>query len=541
MTDVPGILCEESTHLENTCRLDFTRRATHHRLTTIICTIGAGSRNVNTLKRMIMNGMRIARLNLSHDSLEFHAETMRLIREASEAASKELGYLVQAAIALDTKGPEIRTGLLEGNPNLEVEIKANDNLRLSINRDLMDKGNRECIYVDYPNIINVVQPGMLVFVNDGSLKLIVKEVGVDCITCQVERGGMLGSHKKVNLPGATVDLPAVSEKDINDLKFGVENNIDMIFASSMRSEDAVNELRDVLKEKGREIKIISKIDCLQGLESIDKILNASDGILFSRNDVAIEIPSAKVFLAQKAVLARCNRAGKPVIVASELLESMRHRLRPSRAEICDLGNAILDGADCVMLSSETAVGRYPVQSVQMLANVAQEAESALWYKNIFQDLLDRNPSSIDAAHSVAIAAVDASRKTLASAIIVLTTSGRSAHLMARYKPRCPVLAVTRCNRSFRQCFLYRGIVPILYSELPNTNWLADIDARIQYAMNIAKRINIIKTGDTVVIVSPWKDGSGFTNTMRLVYAFYEQEDFDCIFKTDQKATKKIYQ
>uniref|UniRef100_A0A1B0BQL7 pyruvate kinase n=1 Tax=Glossina palpalis gambiensis TaxID=67801 RepID=A0A1B0BQL7_9MUSC len=184
---------------------------------------------------------------------------------------------------------------------------------------------------------------------------------------------MLGSHKKDNLPRATVDLPAVSEKDISDLKFDVENNIDMIFASAMRNQDAANELRDILKEKNK----------------IDKIPNASDGILFSRNDVAIEIPSAKVFLAQKAVLARCNRSGKPVIAASELLESMRYKLRPTRAEICDLGNAVLDGADCVMLSSETAVGRYPVQSVQMLASIVQEAESALWYKNIFSRLLGR--------------------------------------------------------------------------------------------------------------------------------------------------------
>lgn len=458
-------LQEYDSRLEHTCNLNFSKSASHYRLTGIIGTISKASRSIEILKKMIMAGMTIARLNFSHETHELHAETIRLLHNAEDECSKQNGYLVQVAVALDTKGPEIRTGLLETGPNAQIELKVNDNIRLSTNSDLMNKGNRECIYVDYENIINVVQPGNLVYINDGSLRLVIKEVGVDCITCQVQVGGMLGSRKKVNLPGVFIDLPAVSEKDINDLKFAVEQKIDIIFASSMRNAAAVNKVRSVLGEQGKNIKIIAKIDCEQSLHNLDEIIHAADGVLFANADVAIEIHYAKVFLAQKAVMARCNRAGKPVILATKLLESMRHSNLPTKAEVSDLGNAILDGADCVMLSSETAIGPYPVESIACMSEICREAELALWYRHMFEDLLLRNPAVIDPAHSVAIAAVEAAKKTLASTIIVLTVSGKSSYLLAKYRPRCPILAVTKCMQTFKQSHLYRGVIPIMYTGI----------------------------------------------------------------------------
>ncbi|XP_058977412.1 pyruvate kinase-like [Musca domestica] len=516
------------------CHLIFNEPASQYRRTSIISSISKASQDPQILQQMIMAGMNIARLNFSHDTQMFHEKSLQLLHEAAEHCSQELGRNIQIALALDTKGPEIRTGLLEAGSNAEIELKPNDNFRLSINRDLMDKGNRDFIYVDYERIIDVLLPGYLVYINDGAVELVVKELGVDCVVCQIRRGGTLGSRKKINLPGVNVDLPAVSEKDRSDLKFALKHYFDMIFASTVRNAEAVKEIRSVLGPKGKELKIIAKIDCLQSLQNIDELLSEADGILFDRADLAIEIPPAKIFLAQKAIAELCNKAGKPIIIASQLLASMCKKPTPTRSEVADLGNAILDGADCVMLSAETAIGKYPVESVAMMDGIVREFELALRRGNGVIDI----PLTLDPVNTVAISAVNAANKTKASAIIVLTTSGRSAHLLAKYHPKCPILAVTRCSRSFRQCFLYRGIVPILYTEKLDDNWLEGVDVRIQYALNIAKRIGIVKTGDTILIVSPWKDGAGFTNNLRLIYAYFEQDDIDCMVQGDRKSTKK---
>lgn len=457
------MLDEENTLLGHMCKLNFTQPVSQQRLTTVVGTISKSSRNKDVLKKMIISGMRIARLNFSHETHEHHAETLRLLRISEEECSKEVGYLIKIAVALDTKGSEIRTGLLEAGLNAQIELKATDSVRLTINRDLMDKGNRDCIYVDFENIINVVFPGCFVYINDGSLKLVVKEVGVDCITCQVERGGILGSRKNVNIPGVFLNLPAVSKKDVNDLKFALHHKVDIIFASSMRNASSVNEIRSILGVQGKRVKIIAKIECEQSLHNVDEIITAADGILFANADIAIEIHYAKVFLAQKAVIERCNRAGKPIILATKLLESMRYTNFPTKAEISDLGNAILDGADCVMLSSETAIGPFPIESISYMATICHEAEIALCYRFMFDDLETRHKISLDGVNSVAIAAVDAAKKTSASAIIVLTTSGKSSYLLAKYRPKCPILAVTKCPRTFRQSFLYRGIIPVMYT------------------------------------------------------------------------------
>lgn len=461
-------------------------------------------------------GMNIARLNFSHGTHEYHAGTIENIRKGVESYSKSLGHKYPLAIALDTKGPEIRTGL-NADKGSDIPLVRGEKIKVTTNKDWFEKGNVEKIYADYPNMVKVLKAGDRIFIDDGLISLIVDHVEGDTLSCIIENGGKLGSQKGVNLPNVPVDLPAVSEKDKSDLLFGVKHGVDIIFASFIRNGDALDEIRAILGDEGKSIKIISKIENQQGLQNIDQIIEKSDGIMVARGDLGIEIPAEKVFLAQKQITARCNRAGKPCICATQMLESMTTKPRATRAEISDVANAVLDGSDCTMLSGETAKGDYPLECISTMAKTLMEAEAAIWHKNLFRDLVQLQPTPIDATHSVAISAVEAASKTSAAAIICLTTSGRSAHLISKYRPTCPILTVTRFEQIARQCHLFRGILPVIYSnEEKETDWLKDVDTRVQYGIEIGKARGFVKSGDPIVIVTGWKSGSGFTNTLRVV-------------------------
>ncbi|XP_023934658.1 pyruvate kinase isoform X2 [Bicyclus anynana] len=507
---------DAGSHLQHMCSLDIDSKASYVRLSGIICTIGPASRDVAMLEKMMETGMNVARMNFSHGSHEYHAETIRNCREAEKNYSAKLGIPFSLAIALDTKGPEIRTGLLEGGGSAEVELKKGETIKLSTDPAYAESGNVSVVFVDYKNITNVVKPGNRIFIDDGLISIICQSVTADTLVCNIENGGMLGSRKGVNLPGLPVDLPAVSEKDKSDLLFGVEQGVDMIFASFIRNGAALTEIRGILGEKGKNIKIISKIENHQGMVNLDEIIAESDGIMVARGDLGIEIPPEKVFLAQKTMIARCNRVGKPVICATQMLESMVKKPRPTRAETSDVANAILDGADCVMLSGETAKGDYPLECVLTMANICKEAEAAIWHKQLFIDLSSQEKLPIESAQSVAIASVEASTKCMASAIVVITTSGRSAHLLSKYRPRCPIIAVTRVPQTARLAHLYRGVLPIVYQESVASDWLKDVDNRVQYGLKFGRARGFINTGDHVVVVTGWRQGSGFTNTMRII-------------------------
>merc|ERR1712137_822074 len=493
--------------LEHLTTLDIYNDPVAYRKTSIICTIGPKTNNVEKLSALMAAGMNVVRMNFSHGSHEYHGSVIQNAR----AAAEKRGEIV--AIALDTKGPEIRTGLLAGDDDILLEV--DQVLTITVNPDREKNGDKDTIYVDYTNLPKVISPGGLIYIDDGLISLEVTEVGGDFVKTRVVNSGKLGSRKGVNLPNVNVDLPAVSEKDRGDLLFGVEQNVDMIFASFIRKAEDVRAVREVLGEKGQHIKIISKIENHEGVRNFDSILAETDGIMVARGDLGIEIDAQKVFLAQKMMISKCNIAGKPVICATQMLESMTFNPRPTRAEVSDVANAVLDGSDCVMLSGETAKGNYPEAAVAMMANICREAESALFRSSLYDALRSatKNPSQTEV---IACSAVNAALESNAGAMIVLTTSGNSARYLAKYRPACPIIAVTRNAHTARCCHLSRGCHPLHYTKDRGNDWQEDVNARIKAAIELATNKGLIKSGDSVIAVQGWQGGSGYTNTIRLL-------------------------
>lgn len=505
------------TFLEHLCLLDIDQEPITARNTSIICTIGPASRSIPKLQEMIKAGMNIARLNFSHGSHEYHGETIKNIREAVETITPDPLYYRPVAIALDTKGPEIRTGLVKGKVEEEVVLEKGSHVRVVTAESDKDKTDGKIIWVDYSSLPKVLKKGGTIYIDDGLIGLKVLETGSDWVDTVVESGGLLCSRKGVNLPGADLlGVQAVSERDEADLRFGVAQGVDMVFASFIRSAQDVKDVRRTLGAHGREIKVISKVESRQGVQNFEEILAESDGVMVARGDLGIEIPAEKVFIAQKMMIGRCNSAGKPVICATQMLESMVAHPRPTRAEGSDVANAVLDGADCVMLSGETAKGLFPVEAVAMMHSICREAEAAIFHQQLFEELRRLTPLSSDPTEVTAIGAVESSFKCCAGAIIVLTITGRAAHLLSRYRPRCPIIAVTRSPQVARQTQLLRGVFPVLFHPLPAPVWADDVDNRVNFGMDIGKARAFFKSGDMVIVVTGWIPGSGHTNIMRAV-------------------------
>ncbi|KAK9766014.1 Pyruvate kinase [Basidiobolus ranarum] len=487
------------------------------RRTAVICTIGPKTNSVEKMNQLRAAGMNIVRMNFSHGSYEYHGSVIANARESQKTFMPES----PVAIALDTKGPEIRTGLMAND--VEVPILAGHEMLFTTDDKYAELCDGERMYVDYKNLPKVIEAGKIIYVDDGILSFEVIEVlGAD-VKVRALNNGKLCSKKGVNLPKTDVDLPALSEKDKADLRFGVEQGVDMIFASFIRSAQDVRDIRAVLGEKGKHIKIIVKIENYQGVYNFPEILKETDGVMVARGDLGIEIPCERVFIAQKAIISQCNQAGKPVICATQMLESMTYNPRPTRAEVSDVANAVLDGADCVMLSGETAKGNYPVEAVTTMAEACQLAESVICYPQLFNELRGLTQRPTDTTETVASSAVNAALEAGAGAIVVLTQSGNSARLVSKYRPSCPIITVTRNGSVARQAHLHSGCYPFLYQQpavegSDPKEWQEDVDARIEFAIEQGVKNNLVQRGQPIVVVQGYKEGLGHTNNMRVVIA-----------------------
>jgi len=466
------------------------------RKTKIVCTIGPASESPEILKQLILAGMNVARLNFSHGTHPEHEARIDNIR----AVAKELGKNV--AIMLDTQGPEIRTGVLK-----DSQITLNIGDVITITPDKIE-GTQERISVTYENIAKDVSVGSTVLIDDGIIELRVEEIQGRDIVCRVIDGGVLKNRKGVNLPKVNVNLPSITEKDIEDITFGIRKKVDMIAASFVRKAADVLDIRQLLDENGGEhISIMAKIENEEGVINMEEILNVVDSVMVARGDLGVEIPAEEVPIVQKKLIALCNRLGKPVVTATHMLESMQTNPRPTRAEATDVANAIFDGTDAIMLSGESAAGKYPVESVQTMDRIARSVEgSELYRKHISQ--WPNGKMTITDAMGRAVSSTAASLD--ASAILTPTESGYTALVISRERPDCPIVAVTPHEHVVNQLTLAWGVYPILFESPDNT------DEMVEKAIQAAVGKQIIKHGDLIVITAgvPLRE-PGTTNILKV--------------------------
>jgi pyruvate kinase len=498
--------------LQHNCALNY-RDVPHDRLiraNRIICTIGPKTQSVEGLKGLIRAGMSVARMNFSHGSHEYHQATIDNVR----AASAELK--VPIAIALDTKGPEIRTGLM-ADPN-GVKLIAGQTVLVTCDKEFEEKGNNEKFYLDYANLTKVTKVGGRIYIDDGILSLTILRVVDDkTLEVRVNNDHLLTNRKGTNLPNADVDLPAVSERDKLDLQFGARNCVDIVFASFIRNAQQVRDVRAALGERGSVTQIISKIENHQGMDNIDEIIAESDGIMVARGDLGVEIPAEKVTVAQKMMIAKCNVAGKPVICATQMLESMTYNPRPTRAEVSDVANAVLDGADCVMLSGETAKGLYPNEVVRYMARICLEAQNATNTSVVYQSIKSMQPTPMPTEEAICCSAVSTVLELNAKAIVVLSNTGRSVRFLAKYRPPCPIICVSMQQDQLRALTLVRDVFPVHYDKA-----LLEEDPtrerRVQFGMMFGMTVlKYLNPGDVVVAVhadARTASGMHFANMVR---------------------------
>ncbi|MBS4208786.1 pyruvate kinase [Bacillus sp. FJAT-50079] len=467
--------------------------------TKIVCTIGPASENPETLLQLIKSGMNVARLNFSHGDHDEHRSRIVNIREAAKKAGTNVGIL------LDTKGPEIRTHDMATG---EVELVAGSELIVSMEEVA---GTTEKISVSYSGLLNDVHTGSIILLDDGLIALEVTEIKreSDEIVTKVLNSGTLKNKKGVNCPGISVNLPGMTEKDAKDILFGIEQGVDFIAASFVRRASDVLEIRQLLEENNAShINIIPKIENQEGVDNIDEILEVSDGLMVARGDLGVEIPTEDVPLVQKHLIQKCNSAGKPVITATQMLDSMQRNPRPTRAEASDVANAIFDGSDAVMLSGETAAGSYPVEAVQTMSNIALKAEQALDNKEILSNISKSSDHNMTDAicQSVAHTAINLE----VGAIVTPTETGHTARMISKYRPKAPIVAVTSNENVVRRLALVWGVYPQISQTVETT------DEMLENAVTESLNTGLVKHGDLIIITAGVPVGEkGTTNLMKV--------------------------
>ena len=449
--------------------------------TKIICTLGPAVDSDEVLEELIRCGMNVARLNFSHGSHAEHAERIARVKRVRE----KLG--TPTAIMLDTKGPEIRTGALAGGR--AVQLRAGQ--RLVLGCDVVE-GSAERVGQTFPDLARSVAPGARILLDDGLISLAVEAIDGDDVICTVDNDGELGQRKSVNIPGVSIPLPAVTDKDRADLLFGIEHEVDYVAASFVRDGDGIREIRSFLKSNGGEgIRIISKVENADAVRNIRDIVAVSDGVMVARGDLGVELPEYKVPSIQKRIIRLCNRESKPVITATQMLDSMIRNPRPTRAEVADVANAIYDGTDCIMLSGETAVGKHPVEAVRTMVEIAQETEPRVFDEHP----PERTRTRVKVSLAVGIAAVDTAEKLDAACIVAPTMSGRTARLISNLRPRMPIYAVTPFARVMRQMQLSWGVVPL------HDDVRGDMRRVIEQAERAVVAAGLVEPGDLAVFTA----------------------------------------
>ncbi len=467
-----------------------------NRKTKIICTLGPAVHSEDMIRALINAGMDAARFNFSHGSHPEHLERLTLLKTVRDTMGRPV------ATILDTKGPEIRIRSFEEK---SVTLEEGSTFTLTTREEV---GNASRVSVSYDALHEEIQPGQEILIDDGLVALRVMSIQGRDICCTVENGGTLSSNKSVNIPGVHIHLPALTEKDIADIRFGVENDFDFIAASFVRRGEDVKSIRKVLDEcGGNSVKIIAKIENQEGVDNIDEILELADAIMVARGDLGVEIPAAKVPVLQKQIIRKGLQTGKPVITATQMLDSMIRNPRPTRAEVSDVANAVFDGTSCVMLSGETAGGKYPIDALTIMASIVVEAEDSIHYWRRFQKQRVVPAGNINDAitHTCCLTAKDLDAK----AILAPTSSGRTARMISRFRPACPIAALTVHEKVRRQLNISWGVVPYLTGEVTST------DRMFSLSVDVARKEGLVEVGDTVVITAGIPLGmSGSTNLLK---------------------------
>lgn len=467
------------------------------RKTKIICTIGPASESEERLKELMLAGMNVARFNFSHGTHEEHKKKFdRVIK-----VSNELGLPV--ATLLDTKGPEIRLKDIEGG---KTEIVSGQKFILTTEEVL---GNNEKVTITYKNLVNDISVGTTILIDDGLIEMVVDAIEETDIICTVINGGPISNHKGVNVPGAELSMPYISDVDRSDIMFGCDMGFDFIAASFVRCREDILEIRKILDQHGSHMKIIAKIESMQGIRNLEDILTVSDGIMVARGDLGVEIPMEDIPVVQKQMIKMAEAQGKHVITATQMLESMIKNPRPTRAETTDIANAIYDGTTAIMLSGETAAGAYPVEAVRTMAKIAERSEQDIDYNSRMKkrEHIDNFDVTTAISHATCTTAMDLK----AAAIITVTISGFTAGMISRYKPNCPIIACSVSPRICRQLSLSWGVTPIWIARESTTDDLFDV------AVRAAEEAGYIQKGDKVVLTAGVPLGvSGKTNMLRVI-------------------------
>lgn len=462
------------------------------RRTKIVCTIGPTSEAPEQIEALIAAGMDVARLNCSHGTLEEHAARIANIREAELRAKRPIGIL------LDVQGPKIRIGEVPAGRRM---VAKGERLSFTVDPRAAVGGP---IYVAYPNLPVDVKPGSVIFLDDGLLELRVESVTGSTVTCVVTTGGELKARKGMTLPGVAVDLPPLGERDLEHIRFGAAHACDFVAASFVRRAEHVRVAKQAIADCGSSMQVIAKVESEEGVRNIDEIIASADGIMVARGDLGIELPPEEVPLVQKLIIKKCNAAGKPVITATQMLDSMVRNPRPTRAEVTDVANAIFDGSDAVMLSGETAVGKYPVETVSTMHRISQRTEEAVDYS-------DELPQArVSVAEAIARATCATAASVNASAILCSTQSGSTARLVSKYRPRAPIIALTPYERVARQLALAWGVHPLVVPRADTIDHMLDV------ALEAALRWQLVSPGDTVAIAAGVRTGvPGSTNMLQV--------------------------